>query len=134
MLGFAPALRFLWSQIMCRLCKRPLDETVNQSLLYVYTRKTTYKHCISCSPCQNSVDYGHTKLTHRAVKVSVFRMLKLNMVGKHRKNNQRQDLVALLLVASVASTRLFPDASLVRASARESRSATQVAPLEISDS
>ena len=30
--------------------------------------------------------------------------------------------------------RLFPDASLVRASARESRSATQVAPLEISDS
>ena len=35
--------------------------------------------------------------------------------------------------ASVVS-RLFPDASLVRASARESRSATQVAPLEISDS
>ena len=31
-------------------------------------------------------------------------------------------------------TRLFPDASLVRASARESRSSTQVAPLEISDS
>ena len=31
-------------------------------------------------------------------------------------------------------SRLFPDASLVRASARESRSATQVAPLEISDS
>ena len=30
--------------------------------------------------------------------------------------------------------RLFPDASLVRASSRESRSATQVAPLEISDS
>ena len=30
--------------------------------------------------------------------------------------------------------RLFPDASLVRASARVSRSATQVAPLEISNS
>ena len=34
----------------------------------------------------------------------------------------------------VSGARLFPDASLVRASARESRSATQVAPLEISDS
>ena len=31
-------------------------------------------------------------------------------------------------------SRLFPDASLVKASAPESRSATQVAPLEISDS
>ena len=30
--------------------------------------------------------------------------------------------------------RLFPDASLVKASAPESRSAMQVAPLEISDS
>ena len=32
------------------------------------------------------------------------------------------------------SAQLFPDASLVKASAPESRSATQVAPLEISDS
>ena len=38
------------------------------------------------------------------------------------------------LARSTDSSRLFPDASLVRASARESRSATQVAPLEISDS
>ena len=35
---------------------------------------------------------------------------------------------------NTSQSRLFPDASLVRASARESRSATQVAPLEISDS
>ena len=34
----------------------------------------------------------------------------------------------------LCGARLFPDASLVRASAQESRSATQVAPLEISDS
>ena len=33
-----------------------------------------------------------------------------------------------------SGSRLFPDASLVKASAPESRSATQVAPLEISDS
>ena len=43
---------------------------------------------------------------------------------------------SLRLCEKVAAdhARLFPDASLVRASARESRSATQVAPLEISDS
>ena len=35
---------------------------------------------------------------------------------------------------TMSFSRLFPDASLVTASARESRSATQVAPLEISDS
>jgi len=35
---------------------------------------------------------------------------------------------------TLLSPRLFPDASLVEASAPESRSATQVAPLEISDS
>ena len=28
-LGFAPALRFLWSQIMCRLYKGPTDEIIN---------------------------------------------------------------------------------------------------------
>ena len=39
-----------------------------------------------------------------------------------------------LFPLSVHSSRLFPDASLVKASAPESRSATQVAPLEISDS
>ena len=38
------------------------------------------------------------------------------------------------LVMLVPCARLFPDASLVKASAPESRSATQVAPLEISDS
>ena len=29
-LGFAPALRLLWSQTMCRLNKSPLGETINQ--------------------------------------------------------------------------------------------------------
>ena len=29
-LGFEPAPRFLWSQILCRLYKSPLDETINR--------------------------------------------------------------------------------------------------------
>ena len=28
-LGFAPAPRILWREILCRLYKNPLDETVN---------------------------------------------------------------------------------------------------------
>ena len=36
MLGFVPALRFLQSQILCRLYKSPLDETINQSPSCVY--------------------------------------------------------------------------------------------------
>ena len=39
-----------------------------------------------------------------------------------------------LLTQTLCLPRLFPDASLVKASAPESRSATQVAPLEISNS
>ena len=31
-LGFAPALRFLRSQIMYRLCKSPSDETINRGI------------------------------------------------------------------------------------------------------
>ena len=40
----------------------------------------------------------------------------------------------LIILPIPCKARLFPDASLVKASAPESRSATQVAPLEISDS
>ena len=43
----------------------------------------------------------------------------------------RQEVVGTSLTCH---PRLFPDASLVKASAAESRSAMQVAPLEISDS
>ena len=39
-----------------------------------------------------------------------------------------------LVLMGIFCSQLFPDASLVKASAPESRSATQVAPLEISDS
>ena len=41
---------------------------------------------------------------------------------------------SFLSIFGMSWARLFPDASLVKASAPESRSATQVAPLEIPDS
>ena len=46
------------------LCKSPLGETVNRGLLCVPAcKKITYTCQKSCSPCQSSVDYGHTKIT-----------------------------------------------------------------------
>ena len=42
-IGFAPALTFLRSQILCRLYKSPSDETVNRGPPYVYAcKKITY--------------------------------------------------------------------------------------------
>ena len=38
-LGFAPAPKFLRSQILCRLYKRPSDETINRGPPCVYARK-----------------------------------------------------------------------------------------------
>ena len=32
----SPAPRFLWSQVLCRLCKSPSDETINQSPVCIY--------------------------------------------------------------------------------------------------
>ena len=43
MVGVAPALRFLWSQVLCRLYKSLSDNTVNPSPSCVYTcKKITY--------------------------------------------------------------------------------------------
>jgi len=39
LLGFATALRFIWRQILCRLYKNPLTETINQGphvYIYIY--------------------------------------------------------------------------------------------------
>ena len=43
LLGFVPALRFLRSQILCKLYKSPSDETINGGPPCVYTcTKITY--------------------------------------------------------------------------------------------
>ena len=52
----------------------------------------------------------------------------------HQFSTQSLQVAVAVLRYMSQSPRLFPDASLVKASAPESRSATQVAPLEISDS
>ena len=44
-LGFAPALIFLRSQILCRLYESPSGETINRGPPYVYAcKKITYSH------------------------------------------------------------------------------------------
>ena len=50
-LSFAPGLRFLWSQILCRLYKSPLDEAINRGPLCVYAcKKITFTRWRSCTP------------------------------------------------------------------------------------
>ena len=56
-LGFAPALRFLRSPILCRLYKNHSDETTSRGHLHVHAWKRTTHACLrSCSPCQSLVD------------------------------------------------------------------------------
>ena len=44
-LGFAPALRFLRSQIMCRLYKSPSDETISRgSRVYTHAKRLHTHH------------------------------------------------------------------------------------------
>ena len=78
-LGFAPTLRFIRSQILYRLYESPSNETGNRTSVCLSACKNiTYARQRSCSPRQSSMDYGHTKITQHALKVSrVFRMLKL---------------------------------------------------------
>jgi len=56
-LGFAPALRFLRSQILCRLYKSPSDETINRGPPCVYACKKITNTCV-----------GNNKTTQRALK------------------------------------------------------------------
>ena len=59
------------SQILCRLYKSPLGETINQGPPCVYTCKNiTYARQRSCSPCQSSVYHGNTQTTQHTLKVS----------------------------------------------------------------
>ena len=68
-IGFAPALRFLQSQILCRLYKSPLDETINRGpLLYMHAcKKITYA-------CQLFQDFPHLKTWNLAVPLMTIRV------------------------------------------------------------
>ena len=83
-LGFAHALRFLQSQILCRLNKSPSDGTINQGPLCVYVFKKVYTICMSSltsySPCQSSVDYGNIKIIQHALTMSESSVLKLDTI------------------------------------------------------
>ena len=85
LLGFVPALRFLWSQILCRLYRSPSDETINWGLPCAYNacKKITYniyfiiklicmlllKILYCCSPCQSLVNCRNNKITQHALKL-----------------------------------------------------------------
>ena len=66
-LGFAPALRFLRSQILCRLYKSPLGE---RCPVYIRMQKHHIGTLKVLSPCPSSVDYVNTKITQHALKLS----------------------------------------------------------------
>ena len=92
-LGFAPAPRFIRSQSLCRLDKSPSDETVDRGPTCAHAfRKITYARTHarqrSCSPCQNSVDYGNIKIIQHALKSvrALFRVLKLDTARKKKRN------------------------------------------------
>ena len=83
-LGCAPALRFLWSQILCRLYKSPLDETINRGppCVYVWKKSTyTWWHDMSQfgGPRKQQNNPACTK------HVSIFKMLKLDTIQRKKK-------------------------------------------------
>ena len=90
-LGFAPALRFLLSQILCRLYKSPSDETINRGPPCVYAcKKIAYVCYRSCSPG----DHGNTQITQHVLKMSVFRMSKLDPIQEKKKKHCEQQMVS----------------------------------------
>ena len=91
MLDFAPALRFLRSQILYRLHKSPSDEAINRGPPCACTRNAIpYTRWISCSPCQCSANSGNAKIIQHALKVSrVFKMLKLDTIRKNKTGMRR---------------------------------------------
>ena len=62
-LGFAPALRFLQSQTLCRLYNSPSNE---RSTLCICMQKDDIRTLKICSPCQSSA----AKITQHPPKVS----------------------------------------------------------------
>ena len=105
MLGFAPALKYLWSQILCKLYKSPSDETINWGPPCVYAcQKVTYARYRSCSPCQSLVDYGNIKVSHHALKVSECSSCWSSALHERRRNhlpNTSSDMVYQLAVLYV---------------------------------
>ena len=99
-LGFAPALRFLRSQILCRLHKSPSDETVNRDPPSVYEcKKITHARERYCSPCQWIMEtpkttqhaYRNTKNNTACTRsVRVFRMLDTTGKKKRQRRNVGQ--------------------------------------------
>ena len=79
-LGFAPALRFRWSESNSVQTLRkffgwdykprppPPPPPPPPPSVYACT-KMTYARYRSCSPCQSSVGYGNTKITQHALKM-----------------------------------------------------------------
>ena len=71
-IGFAPFLRFLWSQILCRLYKSPLDETANRGPPSLYACKKDHIRMLKILGVPDRVRWimETTKLTQHALKVS----------------------------------------------------------------
>ena len=88
-LGFVPALRFLLSQILCRLYKSPSDETINRGTPCVYTCKTKPHTHVEDPVVRIRVRWimetpkwpGHWAYTK---SVRVFRRLRLDIYGRRR--------------------------------------------------
>ena len=92
--GFAPDLRFLRSQILCRLFyKSSLDETVNRGPC-VHTRvKRSHMHVKDpVAHVRVRQDYGNTKIIQQALKsVTVFTMFKLDTIRKKKKKKKNSN-------------------------------------------
>ena len=86
-LGFAPALRFLWSQIMCRLYKGPTDEIINLGPPRVQAQaKRSHRH-VKDNVVRVSVRWIMETPNPACIKsVRVFTMLKLDTILKKKKS------------------------------------------------
>ena len=82
-LGFVLFLRFLWSQILCRLYKCPLDEYINVPPCVYTCKQIMYAH-IKNPVVKSLVDYGNIHITQHALKASVFKIMKLDTIQKKK--------------------------------------------------
>ena len=96
-LGFAPALRFLRSQILCRPYKSPSDESTNRD--HIRTLKIPYA-------CESSVDYENTKLTQHALKTCHYlHNIEVGHNTKEREETQAITFLSTTLIVSVSTKR-----------------------------
>ena len=113
MLDFAPALRFLRSQILCRLHKSPPDEAINRGPLCACAcKEITYTRWRSCSPSQCSVNYRNAKIIQHALKVSCLECWSWTLSKRRRRacDNVKCNLCA---VRSTQTTGMRDDVTLV---------------------